>query len=159
MTFRIEPMAGADAERCAELEVLLFTGDGPWSAEAFRAELVAPHAHYTVARDDVGQLVGYAGIALLGNSSQPESEIHTIGTDPACRRRGVGRALLDELLRRADAHGGPVYLEVRTDNDAAIALYRHVGFEIVGTRKKYYQPSGADAFTMRRSGSREEQVQ
>ncbi|AOW92113.1 ribosomal-protein-alanine N-acetyltransferase [Rhodococcus sp. WMMA185] len=159
MTFRIEPMAVSDAERCAELEVILFPGDGPWSADAFRAELAAPHSHYAVARDDVGQLVGYAGIALLGNSMHPESEIHTIGTDPAYRRRGVGRALLDELLRKADTRGGPVYLEVRTDNDAAIALYRRVGFEIVGTRRKYYQPSGADAFTMRRSGSAEEPAQ
>ncbi len=102
---------------------------------------------------------GYAGIALLGNGSHPESEIHTIGTDPACQRRGIGGALLDELLRVADARGGPVFLEVRTDNDAAIALYRREGFEIVGTRKKYYQPSGADAFTMRRPGSGEEPVQ
>ncbi|AHK30057.1 ribosomal-protein-alanine acetyltransferase [Rhodococcus opacus PD630] len=159
MTFRIEPMAAADAERCAELETLLFAGDGPWSAGAFRAELAAPHVHYTVARDDTGHVVGYAGIALLGNGSHPESEIHTIGTDPACQRLGIGGALLDELLRVADARGGPVFLEVRTDNDAAIALYRREGFEIVGTRKKYYQPSGADAFTMRRPGSGEEPVQ
>ncbi|MEV0945877.1 ribosomal protein S18-alanine N-acetyltransferase [Rhodococcus sp. NPDC049939] len=156
MIFRIEPMEVADADRCAELESLLFAGDGPWSADAFRAELAAPHAYYTVARENTGKLIGYAGIALLGNSLNPEAEIHTIGTDPACRRRGVGRALLDELLRKADKRGGPVYLEVRTDNDAAIALYQRAGFEIVGTRVKYYQPSGADAFTMRRSVSGEE---
>ncbi|QNG19575.1 ribosomal protein S18-alanine N-acetyltransferase [Rhodococcus triatomae] len=149
MTVGIEPMLPADAERCAELERALFAGDGPWSAQAFRSELASPHVHYVVARDG-DLLVGYGGIALLGASPSTESEIHTIGTDPGYQRRGIGGALLGRLLALADRHGGPVFLEVRTDNEAAIALYRREGFEIVGTRKNYYQPSGADAYTMRR---------
>jgi ribosomal-protein-alanine N-acetyltransferase len=43
-----------------------------------------------------------------------------------------------------------VYLEVRTDNPTAIALYTSLGFATVGLRKRYYRASGADAFTMRR---------
>ena len=43
-----------------------------------------------------------------------------------------------------------VHLEVRTDNDTAIALYRSVGFTEVGVRRRYYRISGADAYTMRR---------
>jgi len=41
-------------------------------------------------------------------------------------------------------------LEVRTDNDAAIGLYASEGFTRVGIRRRYYQPSGADAYTMAR---------
>jgi len=145
-----------DADRCAELERVLFPGDDPWSADAFRSELASPHNHYVAARDEAGTLVGYAGLARLGTGIDPESEVHTIGVDPAVRRRGVGGMLLGELLSVADRWGGPVFLEVRTDNDAAIGLYRREGFEIVGTRKRYYQPSGADAFTMRRPDRREE---
>ncbi|MFD4366154.1 ribosomal protein S18-alanine N-acetyltransferase [Rhodococcus sp. NPDC058521] len=156
MTFRMVPMTPADADRCAELESILFAGDGPWSAEAFRGEIAAPHIRYLVARDENDRVVAYGGIALLGNDSHPETEIHTIGADPAIHRRGVGGALLGELLGIADARGGPVFLEVRTDNTAAIALYHREGFEIVGTRKQYYQPSGADAFTMRRPGTQED---
>ena len=43
-----------------------------------------------------------------------------------------------------------VFLEVRTDNDTARALYESAGFAVVGLRRRYYQPSGADAHTMRR---------
>ncbi len=49
----------------------------------------------------------------------------------------------------------PVFLEVRTDNAPAIALYVAHGFEKIGLRRRYYQPSGADAYTMARPAVRE----
>ncbi|SEK86939.1 ribosomal protein S18-alanine N-acetyltransferase [Rhodococcus maanshanensis] len=156
MTARIVGMTAADATRCEELETVLFPGDSPWSAEAFRSELTGPHNRYFVARDESDVMLGYAGIALLGRGADAESEVHTIGVDPAHQRRGLGAQLLAALLREADGHGGPVFLEVRTDNEPAIALYRGTGFEIVGTRRNYYQPSGADAYTMRRPAARVE---
>lgn len=149
MTIRIDPMSVADAERCAELEQVLFPEDDPWTVHAFRSELAGGYNRYFTARTAEG-LVGYAGIALLGNDSEPEAEIHTIGVDPACQRRGIGETLLKALLDEAGKRGGPVFLEVRTDNAAAIALYEKHGFHIIGLRKRYYQPSGADAYTMRR---------
>ncbi|MEE2033878.1 ribosomal protein S18-alanine N-acetyltransferase [Rhodococcus chondri] len=155
MSVLIDALRSDDVQRCAELERSLFPGDDPWSADAFRAELSSPHNYYIAARSE-GRLVGYAGLARLGTGMDPESEVHTIGVDPDVRRCGIGSALLAELLRAADRWGGPVFLEVRTDNDAAIALYRREGFETVGTRKRYYQPSGADAYTMRRPDRREE---
>ena len=50
----------------------------------------------------------------------------------------------------ADAARATVFLEVRTDNEAARRLYEDEGFTVVGLRKRYYRPSGADAHTMRR---------
>lgn len=137
----------ADAQRCAELEAQLFDGDDPWPAAAFNRELTSAHNHYVGAR--VGEmLVGYAGISRLGRTPPYEHEVHTIGVDPAYQGQGIGRRLLEELLTFAD--GGVVYLEVRTDNEAAIGLYRSVGFEQIGLRRRYYRVSGADAYTMRR---------
>ena len=143
----LDALTPADAQRCADLEAQLFDGDDPWPAAAFNRELAVPHNHYVGARIG-GVLVGYAGISRLGRTPPFEYEVHTIGVDPAYQGRGIGRRLLDELLGFADS--GVVYLEVRTDNEPAIALYRSVGFEQIGLRRRYYRVSGADAYTMRR---------
>lgn len=148
-TIQIEPLRASDAARCAELERILFPGDDPWSERAFREELRAGH-HYLAARTDADELVGYAGLAFVAGPPRAEAEIHTIGVDPAHQRRGIGRALLHGLLVVADAAGATVFLEVRTDNAAARTLYEADGFAVVGVRKRYYRPSGADAYTMRR---------
>lgn len=143
----INKLTKADAARCAELEAQLFAGDDPWPPAAFVHGIAAKHNHYIAAREG-GRLVGYAGISRLGRIPPYEYEVHTIGVDPACQGRGIGRLLLDDLLEFAQR--GEVFLEVRTDNDAAIGLYESVGFVRVGIRKRYYKVSGADAYTMKR---------
>jgi [ribosomal protein S18]-alanine N-acetyltransferase len=150
MNVTIDVLTEADADRCAELEALLFPGDDPWPTAAFVRELAAEHNHYVAARtaDGAETLIGYGGISRLGRTPPFEYEIHTIGVDPAYQGRGVGRRVLDELL--TIAAGGVVHLEVRTDNATAIALYRSVGFTEVGLRRRYYRISGADAYIMRR---------
>ena len=97
-----------------------------------------------------------ATAASRSSAARPlaQAEIHTIGVDPAYQRRGIGRELLRGLLAVADAAAATVFLEVRTDNDAAIALYVAEGFATVGLRRRYYRPSGADAYTMRREPRR-----
>ena len=137
-----------DAARCAQLEALLFAGDDPWPEVAFVRELAARHNRYVAARVD-GLLVGYAGISRLGRTPPFEYEIHTVGVDPAYQRYGIGRAMMDRLLQFA-GDDATVFLEVRTDNDPALELYRSLGFVNVGLRKRYYRMSGADAYTMRR---------
>lgn len=137
-----------DAARCAELESLLFDGDDPWPEEAFVRELAARHNRYVAARMD-DTLVGYAGIARLGRTPPFEYEIHTIGVDPAYQRHGIGRGMMDRLLSSVEPDG-VVFLEVRTDNQPALALYQSLGFVTIGLRKRYYRASGADAYTMRR---------
>jgi ribosomal-protein-alanine N-acetyltransferase len=166
-TVVLGPMRESDAARCAELERVLFPGDDPWSESAFRDELRAG-CHYVVARLNAtapiadpasrsapadAELVGYAGLAFVAGPPHAEAEVHTIGVDPAHQGHGVGRALLRALLEVADAAHATVFLEVRTDNAAAHALYASEGFAVVGLRRRYYQPSGADAHTMRRTAT------
>ncbi|QKT06671.1 ribosomal protein S18-alanine N-acetyltransferase [Gordonia sp. X0973] len=145
----IDELKLADVGVCAALEQELFAGDSPWPAAAFRAELKAPYNRYFAAREEAGEPpIGYAGISILGPADDHECEIHTIAVGLAHRGRGLGRDLLDAMLAVADARDAPVFLEVRVDNDPAIGLYESAGFIRSGIRKGYYQPSGADAYTM-----------
>lgn len=149
----LRELRDADAARLAQLEQVLFPGDNPWTASDFRSEMSQPHSFYIgidVTAHGETVLAGYAGLAMLGPREDPEFEIHTIGVDPAYQRRGFARLLMDNLMHVADLLGGPVFLEVRTDNVAAIALYEAYGFQRQGIRRRYYQPSGADAYTMLR---------
>ncbi len=134
-----------DVEAAHALEVELFPD--PWSVETFWSELahVPETRHYVLAEDD-GVLVGYAGLAVVGD----QADVQTVAVSPTAQGRGVGRLLLDALLaearrRRATA----VLLEVRADNAAAQALYDRAGFQRIGVRRRYYQPDGTDALVLR----------
>jgi ribosomal-protein-alanine N-acetyltransferase len=149
VTVRIARLRRSDAVRCAELERELFPGEDPWRASVFRTELDQGH-HYFGAYDEDGVLVGYAGLAVNGRKPDFEASVHTIGVTGSWQGRGVGKMLLRTLLEIADSVAAPVFLEVRTDNAAAIGMYERHGFTRLGLRRGYYQPSGADAYTMGR---------
>lgn len=140
----LEPLAWPDIPALVALEELLFPTDSPWTAAMFWSELAAGH-HYRVHRDAAGEIDGYAGLAVTAE----EADVQTIGVRPDAQGRGLGRALLRELIRAAGTRR--IMLDVRADNEPAIALYRSEAFTPVGIRRRYYQPSGADAITMERA--------
>lgn len=125
------------------LEHELF-GAETWSEAAFWNELAETATrHYVVALEG-DRLVGYAGLAVFGD----EAHVLTIGVTGSAQGRGLGTALLRDLL--AAAGDRRVLLDVRADNDMAQRLYRRHGFVPVGRRRRYYQPSGVDAVVMAR---------
>ena len=61
----------------------------------------------------------------------------------AARRRGVGRALLHELVRRADEAGiWTIQAGILAGNAASVALHESCGFRIVGTRERLARKRG-----------------
>lgn len=156
---RFRELSAADAEQVAAIEAVLFHDESPWSREVFVAQFAQPYTFYVGAFAPSGEVVGYAGLAVLGPRDDPEFELHTIGVAPLWQGRGVGRLLMDQLLHTVDLMGGPMFLEVRTDNEPALGMYRSYGFEVVGLRKQYYQPSGADAFSMMRQRQNQKQCE
>lgn len=141
---RLRELRWQDLDAVSRAEAELFP-DSAWSLASWWGELAArPRREYLVA-DDGGELgaslLGYGGLDHGGETS----DIMTIAVLPAGRRRGLGRAILDEMLDRARRRGAErVVLEVRADNDAALALYRQAGFASVHVRRGYY-PGGVDA--------------
>ncbi|TDC74836.1 ribosomal protein S18-alanine N-acetyltransferase [Actinomadura sp. 7K507] len=139
-------MTGADLPAVHRLEQVLFPEDA-WSEELLRAELAdQPRTrHYVVAEASGGDIVGYAGLAAAGG----QADVQTIGVRDDQRGSGIGAALLTELLDEAARRNSEsVFLEVRADNDGARRLYERFGFDEVGVRKRYYQPSDVDAIVM-----------
>jgi len=123
--------------------------DAPWPPEAFTALMGTPgvFALAAVNNEPVG--------VILMRAVAGEAEVLTLAVEPAHRRRGVARALLEAGLTQAAAMGAEeAFLEVAADNAAALALYREEGFEQAGHRGGYYRrPDGeaVDALVLRRS--------
>jgi ribosomal-protein-alanine N-acetyltransferase len=134
-----------DIEPLLPLENDLF-GDESWTAVAFWSELAqAATRHYVVADDD-GELVGWAGLAAWNG----EAFVQTIAVRRDRQRAGLGRELLTDLLDEARRRGErQVLLEVRATDERAQRMYARAGFEAIGRRAAYYQPSGVDAVVMR----------
>ena len=134
-----------------ELEERLFPEDS-WSTGMFWSELAdARHPRatrwYTVAEDtDDGRIIGYAGLMAVGG----EGDVQTIAVAEEHWGTGLGARLLTRLVRQAAEAGcDSLLLEVRVDNPRAQRLYERFGFQAVGIRRNYYQPSGVDALVMR----------
>ncbi len=144
---RLRDVEWTDLARLAQLETELFADDA-WAEQAWWAELAArPRRDYVVAVDENDAVLGYAGLDVAGETA----DVMTIATTTGARGSGVGRRLIDELLRRAAEHGvKAVLLELRADNLAARHLYDRSGFELISTRRRYYQPGDVDALVLRR---------
>ena len=117
-----------------------------WSAGMFWNELANGNPYVAVVDDDA--VVGYAGLVI---APPDEAWVNNMAVRRDHQRRGIGRMLLEELLRIAREHGvRHTLLEVAADNAPAQALYDAYGFEAIARRKNYYQASGTDALVMRR---------
>lgn len=81
---------------------------------------------------------------LLVRQVLDEAEVILIAVDRSARRKGAARALLRHALGGMEGVAR-VFLEVASDNPAALALYRHLGFSEVGRRKGYYARPGGQA--------------
>jgi [ribosomal protein S18]-alanine N-acetyltransferase len=117
----------------------------PWSLAMFVLELSKPSSVCLAAAED-DSLVGY----LVCSRYADVWHLMNIAVDPAAQRRGIGTALIEEMLQRAGPEQ-PYTLEVRPSNAPAIALYEQFGFRAAGTRRRYYQDTGEDAVVMWRT--------
>lgn len=128
-------------KKIAELERICF-GSEAWSEAAVSAHIENTENNlYTVFERD-GAIVGYA----LGNHVLDEGELFRIGVIPEMRGCKIGAALMTDFLAKQRENGVvKLFLEVRSGNAAAIALYESFGFTEISRRKNYYRNPTEDA--------------
>ena len=78
-----------------------------------------------------------------------ECELLNFAVLKGSRGRGIGKELLNASLSDEFVKNSNVFLEVRESNETALFLYKKMGFEIIGTRKKYYENPTEDAVLMK----------
>ena len=115
----------------ANLHKLCFP-DAPWSADEF-ANLQRGGA----------QVIASENGFIVWRSSGAETEIITIGVAPNARGAGIATALLHLMEREITStnhehESQKIFLEVAADNTAARRMYKKNGYQIIGTRSKYY---------------------
>jgi ribosomal protein S18 acetylase RimI-like enzyme len=138
MTVRAASLDDLDAIEA--LEIAVFPSDR-LSRRSLRGFIGAAHRPLFVAK--FGPiLAGYALIALRKGGRT--ARLYSLAVDPAQGRRGVGRALLQVCERYARAHNrNSLRLEVRYDNDSAIALYEKTGYRQFAQYDGYYADGAA----------------
>jgi ribosomal-protein-alanine N-acetyltransferase len=142
-------MQHADVESLVALALQLFAGDPPWTAEHFESELAGvPDTRWYVVAEAECQVAAYAGLMVSGDTA----DVQTLAVAPAFQHRGIGNMLLAALIKEANRRGAnTLLLEVRANNDAALALYTRHDFQRISRRRGYYDAGRVDALILRRA--------
>ncbi len=107
----------------------------PWSLSQFVSSRLKEGCIWVVAEGADNVLQGFALCQCLAD----EATLMNIGVTRSWQGRGLGRALLKDVIDRLRAqHIARLLLEVRVGNQAAISLYQYFGFIDDGLRKGYY---------------------
>ena len=129
-------------EILAELEKLCFSH--PWSQKAIEDEVHNPNAYFVTAVDEE-KILGYGGM----HCSHRECYVDNIAVFGHHRRKGVGTAIVEELIRESRRRKAEfLSLEVRPSNRAAVGLYTKLGFLEEGRRRNFYNDPTEDALIL-----------
>ncbi len=138
----IMQMTSAHVPQVAQLERVCF--QDPWSEQSIASELENPLSLWLVAMEE-DRLLGYVGSQTVLD----ETDMMNVAVDPAARRQGVARALIQALTAQLKQRGSrKLSLEVRASNLGAIRLYESLGFARLGCRPGYYRNPREDAWIL-----------
>ncbi len=136
-------LQACDLQACLALDGAALGGF--WSESQWRAELDGAGRLCLGIDQPNPEAPGGLVAVACGWLVVDELHITVLAVDPAGRRRGLGRQLLEALLAAAQARGAlHATLEVASGNQAALALYAACDFQTAGTRRGYYR-NGQDA--------------
>jgi ribosomal-protein-alanine N-acetyltransferase len=148
-SWQLEVITPEDLNRVLTIDYLAFKR--PWNRNLFLDELSCDHAfNFSVRYNQTNQ--GLAIIAyVFCRMVLTELHIIRIAVAQDFRTLGVATWLLQQCFKLVEQKDfDSVYIEVRPSNKAAIALYRKLGFHLIGTRPNYYPDSNEDALVMKK---------
>lgn len=144
MTAHLHPAGALDVPLIAELMSASFDkrfGEA-WSGAQVAGALSIGDTFAQIARQQ-GRAVGFS----LTRRIADEAELMLVAVTPDARGSGIGRMLLDGAMTEARRRGASrMFLEVRANNDGALALYKAGGFDAVGRRANYYRGATGERF-------------
>lgn len=127
------------------------SGLSRWGWAAYYAELQSGNRELMltarVARSSIIEtpITGY----IVARETAGELHINNVAVRSEYRRRGIGAALLNRILEEARRRkANAAFLEVRSANQAAQALYEKSGFRAIARRANYYSEPQEDAVVM-----------
>ncbi|MBS3131027.1 GNAT family N-acetyltransferase [Candidatus Woesearchaeota archaeon] len=144
-----------DAEKIAELLTEFYNMDGLKEAkDTFLNETRKGH-HYLVAEEG-GKIIGVVTWLMHGLPKHMMAELDRILITKAARGKGLGKKLVDALIKDAnEAYGKAgfklrkLYLLTHADNKEAQEFYEKIGFKHETTLKEHYY-KGRDEFVYSR---------
>ena len=140
--FDIEELKPEHCKEVAEIEKSIFSL--PWSLQSFKECVEGEDKHYFCAIEN-GEVIGYCGYWGVLD----EAEICNVAVRADARKRGVGEALLNRLIEYGKSDKRTRFLlDVRVGNEAAISLYKKLGFKEDGIRPNFYDKPKEDALLM-----------
>lgn len=133
------------AEGAAALCAVCFNRD---ESAAHMTSFLSNKQTVAICAKDGDTVVGYAAVSVIAD----EAEIMDVAVSENYRRRGIGRELMSSLEALCGEMGASqIYLEVRSQNSAARALYESLGYVAYGTRHGYYKNPADDAVLMKKN--------
>jgi phosphinothricin acetyltransferase len=94
--------------------------------------------------DGAEEVVGFGALAPFRSRPAYSTSVeNSVYVDRAYRGRGVGRAILEELIKLASVHGfHAIVARIVGENTASISLHRACGFELVGIEREIGRKHG-----------------
>ena len=138
------PMSIKDLNKIYDLELESY--DFPWTKEILRDCILYKYDSFAVFFND--NLVCY----IIAKITYPETHILNLTVKKSFRKKGIGRSLIELIISEARLRNSEnILLEVREGNIEAQSLYEKLNFQMIGTRKNYYESENGreDAYVLK----------
>jgi [ribosomal protein S18]-alanine N-acetyltransferase len=127
----LRPMQMGDLDAIMQIEPTIYSH--PWTRGNFSDSLNSGYSAWVI--EDKGDMIGYALMMLV----MDEAHLLNLSIAKHRQKQGLGRYLLEHMMTIAKRHkAANMFLEVRTSNISAIALYENIGFCEMAVRRGYY---------------------